>query len=91
MNHSLQNLSERRKHLVDEAAALRLRLASDMDKLRKPLDIVDQGFVVLRFIKNHSTWLVGSITLLTALKPIRMFKWLLSGRMAWLVLGRFFR
>jgi len=83
MNKKLMRLAERREHLIGQAAAQRMALAQNIEPWRIPLARVDQGLAVLRFIKRHSSWVVGGMVLIAALRPGRVGKWLRRGWVTW--------
>ncbi|MDP1634642.1 MAG: YqjK-like family protein [Gallionellaceae bacterium] len=83
MNGKLIRLAERRERLVAQAATQRMVLAQNIEPWRTPLARVDQGLVVLRYIKCHPVWVVGGLGLLAALRIGRAKKWLGRGWVTW--------
>ena len=88
MNQKLVRIIERREHLVAQAAAQRVALAQQIEPLRAPFTMVDQGLAVLRFIKRHPMLIVGGVALLTALRPGSPGKWLRRSWVAWQIVHR---
>ncbi len=84
MNQKLIRLSERREHLVAQAASQRIALGQALEPWLKPLSLADQGLAMLRFIRNRPVWLVGGGLLLSALRFNSLRKCLRYGWIAWL-------
>lgn len=89
MNEKLIRLAERHEHLVAQAAAQRMALAQNIEPWRNPLARVDQGLAVLRYIKDHPAWIVGSGVLFAALRPGRVGKWLGRSWVTWQMMNKF--
>lgn len=83
MNEKLVRLVERRERLVAQSAAQRMALAQNIEPWRAPLARVDQGLAVLRYVKSHPAWIIGSVALLAALRPGNVGKWLGRGWVTW--------
>lgn len=89
MNHSLQSIAQRREKLITDIATQRVNIAQDIDALRKPFAIADQGLAAVQYIKTNPFWLVSAGALLvTLLRPKRAGKWLQGGVMAWKILRK---
>ena len=88
MNSKLIRLAERRERLVAQTAAQRVALAQSIEPWRLPLALADQGLSALRFIKRHPVWIVGSVVLLAALRPVNAGTWLGRGWVAWQIVHK---
>ncbi|WP_124948404.1 YqjK-like family protein [Sulfuriferula thiophila] len=88
MSKKLVLLTERRERLVALAAAQRVMLAATIEPWRIPLTRVDQGLTLLRYLKHHPVWLIGSGLALATLRPIYLGKWLGRGWVAWKLLRK---
>lgn len=83
MNPKLALLAERRRHLVEQAAAQRTALARNVEPWRARLARVDQGVAVFRTIGRHPAWMIGAVLLLAVWRPRRAGKWLQRGWLVW--------
>lgn len=83
MNQKLTLLAERRRRLVEQAAAQRITLAHDLQPWRARLALVDRGVAVFRYVGRHPALIVGAALLLAALRPRGAGKWLQRGWLAW--------
>ena len=83
MNRSLIRLAQRRERLAAQAEAQRRALVQDVEPWRKPLALADQGLSALRYLKTHPEWIIGSVVLLSALRPRRVGRWLGRGLVSW--------
>lgn len=91
MGNSLNRLALKRERLVAQAAAQRHALSQDIAPWHKPLARVDQGIVVLGYIRRHPILMIGSMLLLVKTRPHHMGKWLKRGWLAWQVMQNFNR
>ena len=83
MNAKLMELAERRTTLVARAATQRVELSQPtLAPWRRPLAVVSEGLVALRYIGNHAALLVGVVVFVAPLRPLRVARWLRRG---WLV------
>ncbi len=83
MSQKLNQLAERRRRLVAEAAAQRIALAHNAEPWRSRLALVDRGVAVFRYIGRHPGLMVGAALLLVALRPRRAGKWLQRSLLVW--------
>ncbi len=88
MSEISTRLSEQRERLIAQAEEQRTELAQNIEPWRLPLARVDQGLDVLRFFKRHPVWLIGGVTLMTAMSFKRGGKWLQSGLFLWRVVRK---
>ena len=85
MNEKLIKLAEQRAALVARAAAQRAELSQALSSWRGPLNVVDRGWAVLRYLGGNPMVLGGVAAFLIALRPLRMVKWLPPGWLLWRV------
>ncbi len=83
MNAKLIELAKRRATLVTRAATQRSELSQALASWRGPLVAVDQGWVAMRYIRNHAPLLVGVVALVGPLRSLRVVKWLRIGWLVW--------
>lgn len=83
MNRKLARIAERRRQLIDQAAAQRIVLAADMIPWRVRLARVDQGIAAVRYVRSRPALWLGGALLLAALRPRRFGIWLRRGWLAW--------
>ena len=83
MNAKLIELAEHRTTLVTRAAAQRAELLQALAPWREALTGVDQGLVVVRFIRNYAPLLAGIVGFMVPLGPWRAAKWLRRGWVVW--------
>lgn len=83
MNAKLIELAERRKTLVARAAAQRAELSRALAPWRRPLVAVNQGWVVVRYVRSHPVVLVGGMAIVSALSTWRRAKWPERGLLLW--------
>lgn len=83
MNAKLIELAERRTTLATRAATQRAELSQALAPWRRALAVVDQGWVVVRYIRNHATLLAGVAAFLLPLRPLRVARWLPRGWLVW--------
>jgi hypothetical protein len=89
MNYKLLKLAERRKLLVSELAMQRLILSQNIDGLHAPLALADRGLSVIRYIKQHPAWVASSsLAALSIVRPNRIVKWFIRGRLAWQIIRK---
>ena len=88
MNRQLARLAERRRQLVEQAAAQRSVLAYHAEPWRARLALVDQGVAVLRYVRRHPVLMAGATLLLAAVRPRPAGKWLRRGWVAWRLVRR---
>lgn len=86
MSGQLSGCIERRERLVALAALQRSALAREMEPLRPPLRLADQGLAALRYIRTHPGWVVGGVILLATMRLGRGGIWLRRGLMTWQVM-----
>ena len=85
MNPELRHLAERRRRLVARSATQRSALARDLEALRAPLALADQGLAVLQYVRRHPALIAGAALLLAVLRPRLTGRWLRRGLMLWQV------
>jgi len=83
MNAKLIQLAERRTTLVARVATQRVELSQTLPPWRGSLAMVDEGFVAMRYIRNHAALLVGVAAFVVPLRPLRMARWLRRGWVVW--------
>ena len=83
MNAKLIELVERRTTLVARAATQRAELSQALAPWGRPLAVVDQGWVVVRYIRNHAALLAGVGAFVVPIRPLRMARWLRRGWLVW--------
>ena len=83
MNAKLIELVERRATLVAKAASERAELSQALAPWRRPLAVVDQGWVAVRYLRNHAALLAGIVAFVVPLRPLRVARWLRRGWLVW--------
>jgi len=83
MNAKLIELVERRTTLVARAATQRAELSQALAPWRRPLAVVDEGWVAVRTIRNHDALLAGVAAFVAPLHHRRVGKWLRRGWLVW--------
>ena len=83
MNAKLIQLAERRTTLVARVATQRVELSRTLAPWRGSLAMVDEGFVAMRYIRNHAALLVGVAAFVVPLRPLRVARWLRRGWVVW--------
>ena len=83
MNAKLMELAERRTTLVARATTERVELSQTSAPWRASLAMVDEGFVAMRYIRNHAALLVGVAAFVVPLRPLRVARWLRRGWVVW--------
>jgi hypothetical protein len=83
MNAKLIELVERRTALVARAAAQRAQLSQALAPWRRPLAVVDEGWVAVRYIRSHAPLLVGAAAFVVPFGPWRAARWLRRGWLLW--------
>jgi hypothetical protein len=83
MNAKLIELAERRTTLAARAATQRVELSQALAPWRGSLAVVDEGLVVVRYIRGHAALLVGVVAFVAALRPLRAAKWVRRGWLVW--------
>jgi len=83
MNEKLIELAEQRAALVVRAAAQRAELSQALSSWGRPLNVVDQGWALVRYLGSNPMVLGGVAALLIAFRPWRMVKWLPPGWLLW--------
>lgn len=83
MNVKLAKLAQRRQQLVAQSAAQRVMIAQHIEPWRTPLALADRGFNIIRYVKRHPVFMVGTLSLLGLMRLSRAGKWLQGG---WLVM-----
>ena len=59
MNKKLPILAQRRERLIQESAKQRMQLARAIEVWRSPLALANQGFLVIRYIKNNPLYVAA--------------------------------
>ncbi|PKO46820.1 MAG: hypothetical protein CVU29_04980 [Betaproteobacteria bacterium HGW-Betaproteobacteria-22] len=75
-SQKLVSLAERRRKLINKAAAQRVLLSVEMESFKKPLATVDRGLQILRFFRQHPILMLGVTSAISAINPNRVSKWL---------------
>ncbi len=83
MNPKLIELAEHRTTLVARAATQRAELSQALAPWRRPLAVVDQGLVAVRYIRNHAALLAGVAAFVVPIRPLRAARWLRRGWLVW--------
>ena len=83
MNAKLIELVDRRTTLVARAAIQRAELSQALAPWRRPLAVVDQGWVAVRYIRNHAALLAGVAAFVVPFRPLRVARWLRWGWRVW--------
>lgn len=76
MNAALCGLAARREMLVSRAALERQDLHQQLQPLRRPLAVLDQGIALVVFCRRRPLWLFAGVVLISAIRPTRMGLWL---------------
>lgn len=79
---------EKRARLLTQCESQRTLIGECTTSWRKPLQLADQGIEVLRYLKQHPAWLVGTGVMLIALKPARTLRWVKLTWAAWLIMRK---
>lgn len=83
MNKKQLQLARRREYLIAKASGERTTLAENVEPLRTPLGLADQGLSALRYIRSHPGWIAGVAVLFATLKSRHPGKWLGRGWVTW--------
>jgi len=83
MNAKLIELGERRTTLVARAATQRAELSQALASWRRPLAVVDQGWVAVRYLRNHAALLAGVAAFVVPPRLLRGARWLRRGWLVW--------
>jgi hypothetical protein len=76
MSTKLTQLAKRRHALIVQAAAQREALQQCIDPWRAPLLLADRGLNAVRYVKSNPMLMMGTMTLISLLRPTRAGKWL---------------
>ncbi len=83
MNKKLRILAQRREHLIQESAQQRVQLAQAVEVWRTPLALADQGFSVIRYIKNNPLYAAAiSAVFIKLIGKSYIGKWFSRGKIA---------
>ena len=83
MNAKLIELGERRTTLAARAATERAELSQALAPWRRALAVVDQGWVAVRYLRNHAALLAGVAAFVVPLRPLPLARWLRRGWLVW--------
>ncbi|NWF56777.1 MAG: YqjK-like family protein [Syntrophaceae bacterium] len=83
MNKKLIELAEQRAELMARVAEQRAELARVLSSWRGPLNVVDQGWAAIRYLRGNPIILGGMVAFLVALRPWRIGKWVPPGWLLW--------
>ncbi|MDD2832622.1 MAG: YqjK-like family protein [Methylotenera sp.] len=75
-SQKLSLLAERRRKLINKAAAQRVLLSVEMEPLKKPLAVADRGLEIFHFFRQHPILMLGVTSVISAINPSRISKWL---------------
>ena len=76
MSESLANLARKRLLLIQKSTQQREQLELYINNLRQPIETVDKGFSVLRFIKQHPLLMLGASISLQQVRTRFFSKWI---------------
>lgn len=88
MSSRYTRILEKRAQLIAQSDMQRKLIGQCMVPWRKPLHYADQGIEVLRYLKQHPAWIVGTGMMLIALRPARTLKWLKLSWAAWILVRK---
>lgn len=80
-------LDQRRNQLLGTIADDRRRLRAAATQLHQPLAMVDLGWSIALFVKQHPFVVVGACTTLGAVLPRRFWRWWSFGPLLWRLSG----
>ena len=80
------SLADRRARLLAQSAAQRRRIGLEIEPWRKPLEVVDQGVHLVRLVRAHPLWFLGSGVLLLLVRQRAATALLRNGWLGWLML-----
>jgi hypothetical protein len=90
MNHKLQKLAARRRHLITQASSQRQLLTHDFHSWHQPLATLDKVLATFRYIKHHPIYVAGGgAAILSMAKPSGIGKWYRRCWLAWQILNKF--
>jgi len=81
MKNKLASISERRQLLIEQAAQQRVALTKNIQPLQSSLVLADKSLNIVRYIKKRPILIIGLLSLIALLRPIRAVTWL---RRSWL-------
>ncbi len=81
MKRKLASIAERRQQLVAQAAQQRVALAKNIQPLQSSLALADKGLNIVRYVKKHPMLVMGLVSLVGLLRPMRAVTWL---RRSWI-------
>ena len=87
MKKKLASIVERRQLLVAQAAQQRMTLATNIQPLQSSLAIADKGLNIVRYVKKHPILIMGLVSLIGVLRPMRAVSWFRSSWIASLALS----
>ncbi|MDI1308901.1 MAG: YqjK-like family protein [Methylotenera sp.] len=76
MKKKLASIVERRQLLVTQAAQQRSALAKNLQPLQSSLALADKSLNIVRYVKKHPILIMGLVSLVGLLKPMRAVTWL---------------
>ena len=76
MKRKLASIAERRQLLVAQAEQQRVALAKNIQPLQSSLALADKGLNIVRYVKKHPMLVMGLVSLIGLLRPMRAVTWL---------------
>ena len=90
MKSATVRFEQRRSQLLGKIASDRRQLGDTVAQIRQPLALVDLGWSVIRFVRQHPFAVVSACTALGAILPPPLARWWNWGHLAYR-LGAVFR
>lgn len=81
MKKKLASIAERRQLLVAQAEQQRVSLAKNIQPLQGGLALADKSLNIVRYVKKHPILIMGLVSLIGLLRPMRAAKWM---RRSWI-------
>ena len=81
MKKKLASIAERRQLLVAQAEQQRVSLTKNIQPLQGGLALADKSLNIVRYVKKHPILIMGLVSLIGLLRPMRAAKWM---RRSWI-------
>lgn len=81
MKKKLALIAERRQLLVMQAEQQRASLAKNIQPLKGSLGLVDKSLSIVNYVKKHPILIMGLVSLIGLLRPMRAVTWM---RRSWI-------